>query len=280
MSLFSKLQKVEKLSPPLRSLYLHCVIKNIGLQVVGIFGAIFLYQVTGSLSAVMAVYLLVSLLYFFLLPLWAKLLRFFNLHVLMAWGTLLLLGDTVVLYFLSPNLSFWHKAVLILILIFFEVVYRLFYWVPYHVDFARFINKHHRGRQLSSLAILISLICVVLPAFSAFIIVKFGFPVLFIIASALILISIFPVFFISSAKEIYSFSYLESFKKLFIKKHFKSNLAYFANGFQDAVSSIIWPIFIFLILKGQYLEVGLISAGIILVVCVLRYAMGGKPPIA
>jgi YQGE family putative transporter len=274
MNLFSKLKKVEKLSPQLRSLYLHRVIKDIGLEVIGIFGAIFLYKVTGSLKSVLAVYFLVSLIYFLLLPFWAKLLRFFNLHILMAFGTILLLGNIIVLYFLSPDLSFWSKTILIFVLIFFEVAHRLFYWTPYHVDLARFMNIHHRGRQLSSLAILISLICVALPAFGAFVIVKFGFPVLFMIAGILVLISIFPIFFLSSAKEKYQFGYFESFKKIFTKKHIKSNLAYFSNGFQNIVSQIIWPIFIFLILQGKYIEIGLISAGIILVVCVLRYIIG------
>lgn len=274
MSLFSKIQKVKKLSPQLRSLYLHRVIKDIGLEVIGIFGAIFLYKITGSLEAVLSVYLLISLFYFLLLPFWAKILRFFNLHLLMAIGTILLLGNIIILYFLSPDLSFWYKTILVFVLIFFEVVHRLFYWVPYHVDLARFIDKHHRGRQLSSLAILISLICIVLPALSAFIIIKFGFPVLFLIAGFLVLISIFPLFFVSAGKENYSFGYFESFQKLISKRHLKTNLAYFANGFHNVIVQIIWPVFIFLILKGQYLKVGLVSAAVVLVVCVLRYLVG------
>lgn len=274
MSLFSKLKKVENLSPQLRNLYLHQVIKNIGLEVIGIFGVIFLYKILGSLSAVLWIYLFVSLFYFLLLPLWAKLLRLVSLHILMSLGTVLLLGNVLVLYFLSPGSSSWPQAFLIIILIIAEVAHRLFYWVPYHVDLARFIDTHHRGRQLSSLAILISLICVALPAFSAFVIVKFGFPVLFILAACLILMSVFPIFFVKSGRETFSFRYLETFGKLLHKKHLKSNLAYFANGFQNAISMIVWPVFIFLILKGQYLKVGLISAAIILVVCILRYVVG------
>ena len=274
MSLFSKFKKVEKLSPQLRNLYLHQVIKNIGLEVIGIFGAIFLYQITGSLAAVLWIFLIVSFFYFLLLPLWAKLLRLINLHILMSIGTVLLLVNVIIFYFLSPGVSSWPQIFLLGFLILAEVAHRLFYWVPYHVDLARFIDTHHRGRQLSALAILVSVIGIALPAFSAFIIVRFGFPVLFILASCLILMSVFPIFFIRSGREFFSFRYAETFTKLFDRKHFKSNLAYFANGFQNAVSQIVWPIFIFLILEGRYLKVGLLSATIILVVCILRYAVG------
>ena len=51
-------------------------------------------------------------------------------------------------------------------------------------------------------------------------------------------------------------------------------MAYAADGFQANVGYIIWPIFIFIVLNGAYLKVGLYSALIVLGMIVLRYTVG------
>ncbi len=272
MSIFSNIQKVEKLSPRLRNLYLHKIIYNTGGSLIGIFGPIFLYELSGSLKFVLIFYGLIRLLYVIFLPLCAKLLKRASMNIFMIIGVSLSVVYFAVIYFLAQA----HYVILslIILLILVSSFQKLFYWIPYHIDLARFMDRHHRGRQFSFLGIFITLLAVILPIFSGFIISRFGFPLLFILATIIISVSILPLFFLSHTREEYSFSYFESFKKLFSKKHIKTNLAYFADGFQDSIGFIIWPIFIFMLLQGKYLDVGLLSAGIILISCVLKYAMG------
>lgn len=272
MLIFSKIQKVEKLSPGLKSLYLHKVIHDLGGSLVGMFGVIFFYVLSGSLKFTLIFYGSICLLYFLSLPFWARLLKYFSLSTLMAIGVLFYLSYSLALYFLAKAGEIvW---ILIIVLVTLALLNRLFYWVPYHIDFVHFVSKHHRGRQLSFLSIIISLLGIVLPIFSAFIIVQFGFPILFILSLAVLVLALFPLYFIPRTREQYTFGYRESFKKLLAKKHFKSNLAYFSDGVQDYIGAIIWPIFIFLLLKEKYLSVGLISALVILVSCFIRYGMG------
>ncbi len=272
MSLFSKLKKVEHLSPRLKNLYLHKVTRDVGMSLVGMFGPIFLYIISHDLKVVLFYHGLICLFYFLLAPLWARLLKFFSMHILMAIGQVFLIFDFAALYFLAEaGRIVWP---LVALSIGCSIFYRLFYWVPYHVDFAHFVSRHHRGRQLSLLAIFVSLMGIVLPILSAFLIIKFGFPALFLVSALIVSLSFFPLFFIPHVKENYTFGFFESFKKLLAQQHFKSNLAYAADGFQDYLGGIIWPIFIFEILKGKYFEVGLVSAAIILVSCFLRYSIG------
>ncbi len=272
MLFFSKIQKAERLSPALRSLYLHKIIHDLGGGLVGMFGVIFFYVISGSLKFTLILFGLICLLYFLTAPLWARLLKYFCQHTLMAFGILFYVASSVILYFLAEaGQIVWF---LIIFLIIFSLLNRLFYWVPYNIDFAHFVNKHHRGRQLSFLSIVVSLLGIALPIFSAFVITHFGFSSLFVLSIVVLLLSLLPLYFTPRTREQYSFGYLESFKKLLAKKHFKSNLAYFADGFQDYIGAIIWPIFIFIILRGQYMSIGLISAGIILIGCLLRYLMG------
>lgn len=270
---FSKIKKVEKLSPTLRSLYLHKVIRDLGVGVLGLFGPIFWYVISGESWVFVAVYY--GLLYtttILILPWWAKLIKSFSMHIMMMVGTLSMALYFVGLYGLDQahRLEWGWLAVLV----FLAQFNHCFYWIPYHIDFARFVNKNHRGRQLSFLSILVSLVGIVLPVFSGFVIDKFGYSVLYVFGMVIVFISILPLFFIQRTREEYAFGYLETFKKLFAKQHFRTNLAYVADGCQGFIGSIVWPVFIFMLLRGKYLEIGLISAGIVLVICILQFVTG------
>lgn len=272
MLIFSKIQKAERLPRRLKGLYLHIILRNIALGLVGIFGPIFIYVLSGSLKFVLIFYGVTCLLYFFLMPLWAKLLKSFSLRHLMAVGNLFLLVYFVIFYFTAETGILEIALIILLILV--DVLSRAFYWVPYHVDLARFVGIHHRGRQLSFLGIIVSLLSIILPLLSAYLIAKFGFATLFLLTIFVLLFSFLPFLMVPETRENYSFGFWQTFQKLLAKKHLKTNLAYFADGFQDYLGALIWPIFIFLILKGQYLEVGIISSVIILAGCFLRYFIG------
>lgn len=272
LNIFSKIQKVEKLSAGLKNLYLNKIVRDVAGNLIGMFGVIFIYVISKSFIFAIIFWLATNLLYFLFSPLLVKLLKYKSLNFFMLLGTGVLIMYYFALYFLDQaNKIQMSLIVLAIILLVFS---RVLYWIPYHVDFARFVNKHHRGRQLSFLAIVISLLGVVLPIFSAFIISKFGFSVLFIMAILIFIVSIFPIFFIPHTREEYKFGYFETYKKLFGKEHLKTNLAYMSDGFQDYIGALIWPIFIFILLDGKYVEVGLISAGIILASCIIRYLVG------
>jgi MFS family permease len=272
MNIFAKIQKMEKLSKSLRSLYFHKVIRDVSTGLVGMFGPIFIYVLSGSLEFALIFYGAMNVLYIIIVPAWARLLQYKSMHIFMIIGTVSLIIYDLGYYFLDGvgRIS-WP---LIIILIIALTITKLFYWAPYHIDFTRFVNKHHRGRQLSYLAILVSLVGIVLPIVGAFIITKFGFQALFVIGIIILVISIFPLLFVPRVREKYSFKYFETFKQFFDGEHIKTNLAYMADGFQGNIGGLIWPIFIFMILKGEYMQVGLISAAVVLVSCVLRFFVG------
>ncbi|MFH1457049.1 MAG: hypothetical protein ABIF17_02950 [Patescibacteria group bacterium] len=272
MNIFSKIQKVEKLSVGLKNLYLNKIIRDVAGSLIGMFGVIFFYVLSNSFAFAIIFWLLSNILYFVLAPWMSKFLKYKSLHIFMLIATVLIVGYYLSLYFLSESGALnWFWIVVALVFLVFN---RAFYWIPYHIDLARFINTHHRGRQVSFLGIAVSFLGIVLPIISALIIARFGFSVLFILAMGILFISIFPLFFVSHTREEYTFGYLETFKKLFSKNHIKTNLAYVADGFQDYLGALIWPIFIFILLDGKYLEVGLISSAIVLISCVVRYIIG------
>ncbi|MFH1610708.1 MAG: hypothetical protein ABIA91_02345 [Patescibacteria group bacterium] len=272
MNIFSKIKKVEKLPKSLRSLYFHKVIRDVGTSLVGMFGPIFVYVISGSLEFALIFYGVMNILYILFVPLWARLLQYKSMHIFMVIGTFSLMIYYLAFYFLDGAGQIVWPLIIVLILA--NIGTKLFYWVPYHIDFTLFVDKHHRGRQLSYLAILVSLVGIVLPVLSAFVITRFGFQALFLIAIIILVISIFPLLFVPKVREKYSFKYFQTFKEFFDGQHIKTNLAYIADGFQGNIGALIWPIFIFMILKGEYMQVGLISAAVVLISCVLRFIVG------
>lgn len=159
--------------------------------------------------------------------------------------------------------------------ILFMTLFRVLFWTPFRTDLAKFTNKRNRGRQMSSFEAINMFLAVILPIVSAFIINKFSFDVLFILAILIYLLTIIPFRMLPPTKENFSWSYTETYKQFFKSvKEKKVALAFLAEGFETFASLIIWPIFIFELLNGDFLKVGIVSSLIILITIVLQLSLG------
>ena len=148
------------------------------------------------------------------------------------------------------------------------------FWMGYHVDFAKFTDKKNRGRQLSAIMATRRVISVFIPLSAGFLVSRFGFDMLFVIAIALYLVSGIPYITIPRTHEKFSWTYLETLKKIFSKKNRRMIMAYMAYGSEEVVGFIIWPIFIFQILDGNYFKVGALSSLIIGATVVFQLVLG------
>lgn len=148
------------------------------------------------------------------------------------------------------------------------------YWSPYHIDFAKFSSKNHRGSQLGRFYGLQRLLSVLTPLIAAFLIVRFGYRASFLVGLVLTLASIIPLLFLPQFKVKYEFGYLESFRKLFSKKFRAMSFSMMALGAENIVGAVVWPIFLFAVFDGNYLEVGAVTAGIFIVALFLEFVVG------
>jgi len=261
----------DHLTAPLRHLYAHTIIRGLATGLLGFFIPLYLYNIFGKIEYVIIYYLIAYFVSLITYPFTTRIFLRLDLKVLMMLAT-----PFIILYLILLNRleTVGFNISLLIYLILIITLYRMFYWIPYHTEFATFTDKHYRGRELGIMQATISLIGISLPAISGFIIVKFGFNWLFSLATILHLLSVIPLFSIPKKKETFSYKYFETWKKLFSKDNFHIFAAYFADGFQAAAGYICWPIFIFLILKGEYLSVGVVSTLIILITVVLRLIIG------
>ena len=173
-------------------------------------------------------------------------------------------------------LLFFRQNILLAV-IFLEIIlllFRLFYWVPYHVDFAEFTDKKLRGREISLLRIVNYIISVFAPLSAGLVLAKYNFNFLFVVALLLFAASILPLSMVRDVREKFSFGYLQTFRVLFQPQNRKLRIAYGADGAQNFVGVIVWPIFVFQLLHQNYVAVGSISALIIGVTILFQYLTG------
>jgi len=148
------------------------------------------------------------------------------------------------------------------------------YWLPYHIQFAQLTQKRDRGKQISLMMATSALLGIFTPIVAGVIIIHFGFSILFLIVIILLLLSGIPFRTIPPAHEKYTWSYKKTWQQFFAKKNRGLIVPLFADGAENIIGLAVWPIFIFEILNGSYLEVGAVSTFIIGATIIVQLSTG------
>lgn len=243
----------------------------IGAGLVGLFVPIFIYEsFNNSYQAVIIFYLLSSFFHIIFLPFLAKTI-IANLRKSLAVGII-----AVAFYLLSFYLLEELQNInIIFFALFFLVLFRLFYWLPFHNEFINFSKTGNRGSQYSILFLIKDISSILIPLIAGIILTYYDYSVLFAVSIVIIILAVFPVFKIKKIKQAYTYSYFQVFKELLSKKNRKMFWAYLADGAESGVGFFIWPVFIFVVLEGQYLAVGALST-LIIAITVLFDVIAGK----
>jgi len=263
--------KQTKLSGALTALYSNRVIQQIAAALVGLFLPILLYiNLDNSFYKVLAFFALSFLLWLFLVPLGAMAMSKIGIRK----SIVISIVFGLAWYYLLQQFSLGKPIVYLGLALVAITIYRCFYWVPFHTDFAEFTDKRTRGRQLAFLMSVSLIVSVFIPVLAGLIIANYGYEILFLIAITVYLLSIIPVFLLPKVQEKFSYTYFQTFKQVFSKKHRNMLISYAADGAQNVSGIVVWPIFIWLIMNQNYAAVGLISSLIILFSLILQLFMG------
>lgn len=260
-----------KISHGFISLFINKAITNIAKGFFSVFLPIFLYVVFDlNIYCVVLYYIVSQLLYGMFVVFGTRFLNKFgfrrSLQTSMFLGALYYLE----LYFLNE-----HTAPYIIPLLLITItLWRMLYWVPYHVDFAKFSDKKNRGKEVGAIESALSVIGIASPVAAGFIISQFGYNALFIFGIVIYLSSVIPLLTIPRTRERFSWSYAETFRQFFKKENRFEVLAFIADGAESAVGVVIWPIFIFQILNGDFLKIGAISSLVVGVIVLLQLFVG------
>lgn len=247
------------------------LIHGAATALLGIFVPIFLYETTGQQFYIVGgYYALLSLLYALLLVPGMKVtnrLGFSHTLVLGGVCSVFLYG---IMYFLTPE-NIWYLIGPLTIAI---VAFRLFHWVPFHVDFTLFTKAGDRGRQVSLSFATIAFMGVLGPILAGFIVSNAGYDALFGTAVALLVAATISYAFVPETDTHFDWGWRETWGHLFSKRLRGVALGEFANGAEVAITLIAWPIFLYEILDGDVFEIGAVSTIIVGLTIVVQLFMG------
>lgn len=271
------------LNPGFVSIYSARMILRISGALLGLFLPIFLYKLFDlDLKYVVCFYLIGHILYFFLVAFGATYLNKIGLR--RSFRISILLGALyyVSFYFLDRQVRFndfsfgWNP---ITILLFWNIViitlHRMMYWVPLHTDLAKFTSKGDRSKQLSAIEATTLALGAIGPIIAGWVLANYNYDVLFLVAVLVYLISLIPLIALPHTRERFSWTYAETWKQFLSKERRTTVLAFMGDGAESVVGVVIWPIFIYELLSGNFFEIGALSSLIVFVTIFLQLGVGG-----
>jgi YQGE family putative transporter len=261
-----------KFSQGFWALFLGRMTQFVGYSLIGLFLPIFLLITFGRLEWVVIYYLVGHLLYALFLPLGAQELNKIGLRRSLKVSVFLFAGYYVCLFLFNVQAIniIWLVAVALLVL----TLGRTLFWLPFHTDLAKFTNIRNRGQSVGLLWATKTFLGVVMPVISGFLLARFGYNIVFWLAIIIYLSSLIPFAWLPRTRERYEWGYWQTWREYFKRSNRKLVLANMANGAENVVGIVIWPIFIWQILHGNYFAVGAVSSLIVLATIVLQLAVG------
>ncbi len=261
----------ENLSLGFKCLIANRTITNIGTGLFSVFLPIFLYIILGENIRYLAFYYLATYLFSLLLTSTLH-------HSLNKFGFKKAIGISTLIgafYYLAIFLLKADNVLLIMpIMIFLISFWRFLYWIPYNIDFAKFTTKKDRGKGVGLVEAMLSFVGILTPILAGFIITRFGFNLLFLAGILVFGLSYLPLIKLPRTKERFSWSTNKFFKKILALKNRKLALFFFLDGAEGILAAFVWPVFIYELLKGNYLEIGIISSLVVLTTAVLQLVAG------
>lgn len=252
-------------SQQVRELFMSKAILDFAAHAVMLFEPIYLHSIGFSVPQVILFYTALYVLYFFLLPLGARICRR---------G-----GNERAILLSSPFLFIWYLSlfaiplhpVFIPIALVSIVIQKVLYWPGYHADLAAWGGRQERGKEVANIIALTGIIATLAPALGGVVIAMLGYKVLLIGAAVLILLSNIPLlkspeFFVPR-----EFPYLPALKRPFERANRRGTLAFFGHG-EDIIAFAVWPIFVSFMIPDTASLGAIFSISMLVNVAVILYA--------
>jgi len=239
----------------IKELYLSLGILRLAIAMVAVFEPIYLFNVFGSIPWLLFYLGLLFLALFFIYPLGGKFVCRFGFEHSFAFSI-----PAVFLYFVVINLlakSLWFLAPLFVL----SIIYKILFWPATHSNLAHYGDQQKRGHQYGLFSGVIRATRIVGPLLGGLVLYFFSFKVLFVVAATISFLAIFPMF---STKEEFASGFFP-YKKCFLRirdayRPYKRKFFLSFLGFgEEIVSIMLWPLFIFLVVRNYASLGGIVS---------------------
>lgn len=247
----------------MREFYVSSAIFGFGAAMAALFEPIYLWSIGWRLPSIIMFYLAAYAFYFFIAPLGAAFARSRGYEHSIALSTPFLILYFLALYSIPRGMIFAVLAAMSF------AIFRMFYWPGARSIIARYSNDDESGRTLSGLNALSIIATILGPIVGGLIVQQFGFAVLFLIVSPIILLSNVPMLITPEKFEPHDLSYIDAYKRMLRPEFRKTIVAHFGYG-EEFIADFLWPVLI-IILIPSYIGVGAVATlgGIIAIIAII-----------
>lgn len=246
--------------------YIAIAIMTFARSLINIFIPIYLYELGYSIPLIIIFYTIASLANVVFAYPSAKIIeKIGEKHAIIASLPLIILFFIGLLYIESYPILFWILPLLL-------AARGMLYNISYHLNFVNDSQKSKRGKQVSTIAMIVLLATALAPYFGGLLMQDHIFA-LIAIATVLMFIGSLPLLASKDKYEIVEFSTKELLKKITDKEQRGSVISYTAYAIESMVSIVVWPIFLITVLKNSS-TTGLIYSASLLVSLLIFHFMG------
>ncbi len=231
--------RIHLIRSELNELYVNILLQTFAISMIWVFIPIYLLVEGFSFNFVLGFLIAQWLGFLIFSPISAKIANRFGFKHIMLLRAPLLILILICFSFLSSFPLPLH------ILAIFIGISDSLYWVSFNCLFARNSEKAKRAKEVGLIWISRSAASLIAPLAGGLIAYEFGFHILFMISTVILILSVISLFFTPDKKPHIKFS----MKRLISKKYFKFYEGFFASGLRNINSVYIWPIFVFTILQ-------------------------------
>ncbi len=249
----------QHLTQQMREFIVASAIFDFGASMSAIFEPIYLWSIGWRLQQIVVFFLVAYVFYFFIAPFGVSYARSRGYEHSIALST-----PFLVLYYFSIFAIPRHPIFIALALVSFGL-FRTFYWPGARSIIAQYSTDDESGRTLSSMNAVSIAVTLLGPILGGLLIQQFGFAVLFMIVSAIVLLSNVPMLITPEKFEPHDLRYFDAFARMLKPQHRKEAVAHLGYG-EELISELLWPVFL-VILIPSYIAVGaVVTVGSVLAI--------------
>jgi MFS family permease len=235
----------------MREFFVSSAIFDFGAAMAAIFEPIYLWSIGWKLPSIIMLYVAAYVFYFAIAPLGAAFARTRGYEHSIALST-----PFLVLYFLALYAVPRHMIFAVLAAAAFAL-FRTFYWPGARSIMSRYSEEGNGGRILSGLSAVALGAAMLGPIAGGIIVQQFGFAVLFMVVSCVVLLSNVPMLITPEKFTPHDLSYPDAYRRLLRPEFKKTIISHLGYG-EEFIADIFLPIF-FLLLVPSYIGVGAVA---------------------
>jgi len=248
----------------LTQIYLSVALRGLAISMLGLFIPLYLYREIGiSLNDTLIFFIFYSVIFGIFTPLAAKFAARYGTKHTVLLSVPLYLAFIICLHLLSN-----YSVPLILVSLTLGLS-QAFYWMGINLAFHHASDHQHRGEEVGKEKAASIIATIIGPLTGGFLITFFGFPIVFLLTSLLLITATF-ILFISGENHV---RYRFSVRSVINKHNWKDSIFFVSRGTEVIAKGVIWPLFIFLTLKS-YISLGLVGSLLSVISAFLLLSVG------